>query len=194
MTIGNPEAFAIESEVTQADESLSFRSLGYFVLYVAGQCYGVREPDATMLGCSFGEVERRIARRGRHTPPIAMDSNAGEVARAFRRVLYDGCEEDELLFGVPKSQFHDAVCSNHLEWAPDGDAAFDDGSHVVQFEDESRVRLIAYKSVPYKNAADLTYDPASLREVWLSQADFYGILVSWRDRFETEWESLPKAP
>jgi hypothetical protein len=194
MIVGNPDIFAIESEITKAYERLSFRALGFFVIDVMGEPYGVKEPDATLLAVSFDEVGRRIARRGRHTPPFAMDSNAGDVAYAFRRVLYDGCEEGELFFGMPDPQFKHAICSNRLEWAPDGDEAFDDSSYVLQFEDENRVRLIAYKSIAYKNTLDTTYDPASLRDVWLSQDEFYGVLQNWRDRFEAEWKALPKVP
>jgi hypothetical protein len=189
MIVGNPDVFAIESGVTRAYERLSFRALGFFVIDVMGRSYGVREQDATMLACSFDEVGRRIARRGLHIPPFAMDSNAGDVAYAFRRANYDVSDATELLFGKPAAQFSDAICSSRLEWAPDGDEAFDDGSYVLHFEYENRVRLIAFKSTP-----DSTYDPASLRDVWLSQDNFYGILQNWRDHFEAEWESLPKVP
>lgn len=189
MIVGNPDVFAIESEVTQAYEQLSFRALGFFVIDVQGRSYGVKEPDATMLACSFDEVGRRIARRGQHTPPFAIDSNAGDIAYGFRRANYDVEEEGELLFGWPVPQFNDAVSSNHLEWAPDGDEAFDDSSYVLHFEDKDRVRLIAFKST-----LDSTYDLANLSDVWLSQDNSYGILQDWRDRFEAEWEALPKVP
>jgi hypothetical protein len=58
MIVGDPSVFAIESEITRAYERLSFRALGYFVIYVCGRSYGVRAPDATMLACSFDAVEK----------------------------------------------------------------------------------------------------------------------------------------
>lgn len=67
-------------------------------------------------------------------------------------------------------------------WAPDGDAAFDDGSYILQFDFEDRVRLIAFKS-----DQGYSYDPATLSEVWMPAEAFYQILQQWRDSFEDEW-------
>jgi len=185
MIIGNPDLFAIESVITEAYERLGLRGLGYFVIHVAGGNYGVKEPDATMLACSFDEVGRRLAERGSHVPIFPIDANAGEIAHAFIRTGYTICEEGEQFFGMSAPQFREAT--KRLEWAPDGDAAFDDGSYVLQVEDAKNVRLIAYVSTP-----EYAYAPATLREVWLSSEVFYETLRSWRDCFEAEWVSAPK--
>jgi hypothetical protein len=74
-----------------------------------------------------------------------------------------------------------------LVWAPDGDEAFDDGSYVLQFDVENRVRLIGFKSDDTDR-----YDPATLKDIWLSSDDFYSVLSRWRDAFEAEWETAPK--
>jgi hypothetical protein len=186
MIVGNPGKFAIESEITHAYARLSLRALGFFVIYITGRCYGVKDWDATMLANSFDEVGRRIARRGNHKPPFAMDANGDEVAYSIRRALYDQCAEGELFFGIPVRQFREAIDSNHIEWAPDGDEAFDDHSYMLQLEDENQVRLVAFKST-----ADSFY-PTGLREVWLPQDEFYGILQEWYDRFKDEWTQAPK--
>jgi len=57
---------------------------------------------------------------------------------------------------------------------------------VLQLEDEDQVRLIAFKST-----AD-SFHPTHLREVWLPQAEFYGILQGWDERFSNEWTHAPK--
>jgi hypothetical protein len=189
MIIGDPEIFAIESVITKAYERLSFRALGYFIIHIAGRSYGVKEHDATLLAVSFDEVGRRLARRGCHTPDFSIDASAGEIAYAFRRAGYAICEENERFFGMAARQFGKAINAKHLEWAPDGDEAFDDGSYVLQIEDPKRVRLIAYVST-----SDYSYEPATLRDVWLSSDDFYDILQNWRDRFEAEWIAAPKLP
>lgn len=189
MIIGNPEIFAIESEITEAYEQPSFRGIGSFVIHVAGRIYGGKDPDATMLACSFGEVGRRLAERGSHNPPFPIDASAGEIAYAFRRASYTVCDESERFFGIAFPQFGEAVIANRLTWAPDGDEAFDDGSYVLQIETQEKVRLIAYVSTP-----DNLYDPATLRDVWLSSDDFYDILQEWRDRFEAEWLAAHKVP
>lgn len=187
MIIGSPETFAIESGITEAYERLSLRALGYFVIYVGGRSYGVREPDATMLACTFDEVGRRLAERGNHVPIFPIDANAGEIAHAFIRSGNAVCEEGEQFFGMAASQFREAT--KRLEWAPDGDAAFDDGSYVLQIEDTKNVRLIAYVSTP-----DYSYAPTTLRDVWLSSDGFYDILQNCRESFEAEWNAAPKVP
>jgi hypothetical protein len=152
-----------------------------------GRCYGVREPDATMLANPFDEVGRRMDRRGNHNPSFAKDANAEDVAYSFRRAIYDESEEGELFFGMSVRQFTNAISSNRLEWTAYCDEAFDDSSYVLQFEDENQVRLIAFTGTP-----DFRYDPASLRDIWIPQDDFYGILKDWHERFKNEWISLPK--
>jgi len=74
-------------------------------------------------------------------------------------------------------------------WAPDDDEAFDDGSYVLQFDVEGRVRVIAFRSTE-----DYVHDPATLSDVWLPIQGFYGVLSQWRDASVREWAALPKLP
>jgi hypothetical protein len=185
MIVGDASIFAIESEITLAYDRLSQLALGFFVLHVMGRCYGMRKPDATMLAVSFDEVGRRIVRRGYHNPSFAKTATAEEIAYSFRRAIYDESKDGELFFGMPVRQFADTVYSNHIEWI--GDEEFDDGSYVLQFEDENRVRLVAFTGTP-----DFLYDATSLRDACLSADMFYGILQEWHDRFKKEWSSWPK--
>ena len=188
MIVGDPGTFAIESVITEAYEYPGLMALGYFVIHIGGRSFGLKELDATMLACSFDEVARRLAKRGSHNPPFPIDSSAGRIANAFIRAVYEPTHEDgEQFFGIVAPEFQKAITSGRLEWAPDGDAAFDDGSYVLHLEDLKNVRLIAYMSTPA-----YLYDPKSLREIWLPIDDFYAILQSWHDRFEAEWKSAPK--
>ncbi len=41
LRVGNPKRFAIESGITQAYARLCFRALGFFVVYLQGNIYGV---------------------------------------------------------------------------------------------------------------------------------------------------------
>jgi hypothetical protein len=188
MMIGNPAIFAIESEISRAYERLGFRALGFFVLHVGGHRYGVYEPQATMLANSFDVVQARIAFRGKHVAPFATEPDAGAVADAFRNAIYAD-EQEESFFGVPLAKFCNLVHQkSHLVWAPDGDEAFDDGSYVLQFDVDSRVRLIAFKS-----DEDYRHAPSSLSNVWLPADDFYNVLQKWHNAFEAEWVSAPKS-
>jgi hypothetical protein len=188
MMIGNPTIFAIESEITRAYERLGFRALGFFVLHVGGRRYGVYKPDATMLANSFDEVQERIAFCYKHTAPFAMEPDAGAIADAFRNAIYAD-EQQESFFGMPLAEFSKFFyMPSNVMWAPDGDEAFDDGSYVLQFDVESRVRLIAFKS-----DEGYSHDPNTLSDIWLPADGFYNILREWRDAFEAEWVSAPKS-
>lgn len=99
MKIGDPLILAIESNISQAYNRLSFLALGSFMIQVGGRRYGICEPDATMMGCSFDAVERRVTARGSHVAPFA-EYGAGEIAYAFRSAIY-GDEQDDTYLGVP---------------------------------------------------------------------------------------------
>ena len=186
MLIGDPSEFAIESSISIVYEELGASALGYFVIHIGGRCYGVREPDASLLACSFDAVEERIAQRGTHTAPFATELDAGKIADAYRDAIYAPDQEDERFFGLPQTEFSDY--SGRISWAPDGDEAFDDWSHVLHFDVEGRVRLIGFRSL------DEVYhhDPATLSDVWLEADKFYNVLKNWRDTFEAEWRNTPK--
>jgi hypothetical protein len=187
--IGDPIIFALEWGITQAYECLSFRALGFFVIHVNGHRYGVHAPDATMLACSFNEVERRIAHRGTHTAPFAIEPDAGKIADAYRNAFFAD-EPKPSFFGIPLTEFSGLFHSdlNDLVWAPDGDEAFDDGSYVLQFDVQDRVRIIAFRS----RQEDYPHDPTTLSDVWLMAENFYGILQQWHHAFESAWASMPK--
>jgi hypothetical protein len=188
MIIGDPKICAIESGVVKAYERLSLRALGFFLIHVGGQSYGVYKPDASMLACSFDEVERRIMHRGVHTAPFVAESSPKRIVDAFCSALFAE-EPGEGYFGIPLVEFRKLFSkeSNDLVWAPDGDEAFDDGSYVLQFDVEDRVRIIAFKC-----AEGPLYDPKSLSDIWLNADKFYSILTDWRNAFEAEWETTPK--
>ncbi len=172
MIIGDTQIFALESKILQAYQRRSLRALGSFVIHIAGQCYGSQSEEATMLAASFDGVNRRIARRGAHDASVLSGAAAQELATSFSRAIYIEHHVDELFLGMKDSQFKALLYSNELVWAQDGDEGFDDGSCVLQFDVAGMVRLIAFK-----RAISPILDPDSLRDVWLTQEDFYGILL-----------------
>jgi hypothetical protein len=185
MIVGNPSQFAIESQTTQAYERLSSRALGSFTILIQGFRYGVYEPDATLLAVSVDEVQRRISRRGSHITPFT-DAEPGVIADAYRAAVYGeeyGCPYP----GITLEDFASHIFSSRITWAPDGDEAFDDGSYVLQFDADTRVRLIGFKTGP-----DGWCDPSTLKDVWLEGDQFYGVLHRWHVDFLAKWESLPK--
>ena len=187
MIIGNPSVFAIESMITTAYSTLSFRALGFFVIHVQGIQYGVREPDASMLACSIDEVASRIADRGKHTASFASEVDPHNIAKTYYERFYGSGVADNN-FGISDDEFEKQILSHEIVWIPDGDAAFDDGTHVLHFDVDNSVRLIAFKS-----ASNIEYDLPSLRDIWLPADVFYEILETWHSEFYREWLFLDKA-
>jgi len=178
--------FAIESALTIAYERLSLRALGFFVVHVDGRSDGLGAPDSTMLACSFDSVKRRIADRGNHLAPFAAKAEASEIANALNRAPYVDSQEKELLLGISSHELAGLVYADRLLWAPDGDEAFDDGSYILQFDVDARVRLIAFR-----RSSGFAYDPASFSDLWLPSDTFYGILQQWCEAFEADWIAMP---
>jgi hypothetical protein len=187
MIVGDHRIFAIESGITEAVESVSQLALGYFVIHVGGRAFGVRQPDASMLACSFNEVEHRLRRRGMHAPRIPLHVPATEVATAYLDAFYrDSARTD--YFGLSQDQFVDALQSSGAIWAPDGDEAFDDGSHVLQFDVDGRVRIIAFL-----NTEEPDDSPQTIIEEWMDADLFYAIVSGWKTLFAIERTALLQA-
>lgn len=187
--IGNPAWFAIESVVTCAYERLSLRALGYFVLHVGGVTYGVRTSDATLLACSFDGIVMRLEQRGQHCAPFAEEADAAALAEAVEASRYGSEEPGWQRFGYSRTELDDLLLARGTWWAPDGDAAFDDGSRVVQFDVGDRVRIVGFK-----RSRESYFCLDDLRDVWLDSGQFYGILEEWKAKFEAEWLAAPKTP
>src|SRR5688572_5916848 len=134
LLIGDKNQFAIQSRIAQAYERLNFRALGHFLIYLNARRFGVDAPDATMLACSFEMTERRLRNRGRHVAPFA-NATAAEIATAYRHAIYSPeATNENIYFDLPRSEFINVINGRQLQWAPDGDEAFDDGSYILQFD------------------------------------------------------------
>lgn len=179
MILGDPATFAIEFRITTVFERLSYRGLGYFVLHVDKQQYGVRSEHATMLACSFDEVAERLSGRGTHLASFSEKNSACDIASCVYRALYCSDCKPDTFFGMEHSEFCGLIHEHHLLWAPDGDAAFDDDSFVLQFDVGNQVRLIAFKSDP--SSACFVQNVA---ETWISGDLFYKILSEFLWQFE----------
>jgi len=189
LTVGNPASFAIEAGISQALERESQFALGYFVIRVSGRAFGVKAPDATCLGCSFGEVARRIRERGRHVAPFA-GAAARTIVDAHCRTAYDLVDrEHEAFLGMSSDNFQSLMLANHIVWAPDGDEAFDDGGNVLQFDVDSKVRLIAFM-----NTNDRAERAASVTEQWLDAGVYYSVLEEWLGCFDRLRAGMLRSP
>jgi hypothetical protein len=180
MIAGDPSVFAIESEITEALENPGQMALGFFIIHVGGRAFGVKEPDASCLGCSFNEVEARLRRRGMHMSPFPTDYHAADVAEAYLDAIYRDTPRRDYV-GLSRQEFVEAIYTSAVIWAPDGDETFDDGSHVLQFDVGSRVRIIAF--VNTESPDDLT---GTIKEEWLDANFFYSVMSDWKTLITAE--------
>ncbi len=120
------------------------------------------------------------------SPATFAAAPAADVADALVWAIH-APEEPGTHLGASQSALDGILHRHHLIWAPDGDAAFDDGDHVVQFDAGDRVRLIAFPTT-----RDFRHDPATLAEQWLPAEEFYAVLEEWRRAFLSEWERAEK--
>jgi len=178
--VGDRATFAIESEITAAVSETSQLALGCFIIHVQGRPFGVRRPDASMLGCSFNEVNNRLEGRGKHSIPRLSDIDARAIAEAYLDAVYRETSRTDF-FRLSPSEFAEALNTSAVIWAPDGDEAFDDGSHVLQFDIGNKVRLIAFV-----NSVSPEDVPATLREEWVDANVFYDVLSRWSELFAAE--------
>jgi hypothetical protein len=180
--VGHREVFAIEWCITEALESVSQIALGYFVVHINGKSFGVKSPDATLLGCSLYEVKERIAKRGAHVATFSKKP-AIEIADAYRNAIYSDLPLNAKLFELSVEEFTEIIFVQKIQWAPDGDAAFDDGGHILHFDDGLNVRLVAFSN-EIKREDFLN----SVVDINLDAANFYGTLEKWVVEFDVERE------
>lgn len=191
MMVGDPERFAVESAIDIAYENLGLRALGWFRLYVSGRTFGRCEPCATLLANVLDSVSRRLGQRGRHTFEKFGNLTSVEVARGYLSIVYARgfCSSAELERMGLSGDMDSTLMSLGLDFALDGDEAFDDGSNVLHLDEGDTVRIIAFK-----NEIEEAEVLATVRELRMPAEEFYGTLATWRKSFADEWQRMPKNP
>jgi hypothetical protein len=172
--------------MSSAYNSPSIYGIGYFVIHIKDNIYGIKSKGATALACSYDAVIDRIKKRGTHIcPEFITDLSALELSDLFEGVLYRDKKEYKMPdnIGVLHNELSDIVYQNELLWVPDGDEAFDDGSRIIQFDIEQTVRLIGYKSL-HKNKIDIK----TLTDLTMDAEQYYTTLENWSNNFYNEWQ------
>ena len=185
---GDPNTFAIEWYIHQSYERRSLLALGFFVIHVDGQQYGVRNVEASMLACSYSAVLQRIKNKGHHTSRF-FPSPAIQLVETYLDLYFSIPGAVSSLTGATISDFISSTGERDLMWAPDGDEAFDDGGHVLQIDIGNEVRLIAFK-----NNGPIEEIRSSIREIKLPAETFYKILEEWVKDFDNMREQLTAVP
>lgn len=181
IVVGNTNLFAIESNVSVFYQSKGQLALGYFVVYIRDVCYGVKLIDATLLACSFYQIDDILKKRTSHTL-LFSEVDAQDLADMYLAVIYAENSGDCLYFGKSAQEIKQILYESDVIWAPDGDAAFDDGSHILLFNFGHMVRLIAFKNSE-------SYIATNLQELLIPSDSFYDILDEWKRQFESQLHS-----
>lgn len=182
--VGNPTDFAIEWKIDQAFNQLGLRALGFFRIHLNGKDFGVKQTNATLMACSYDSVVRRISNRGLH---IATFSNEPtyEIMETYVALQYSVKGATKPLIDVKLADFGNSKIGPELVWAPDGDEAFDDGSHIFHFDQGDKVRLIAFK-----NIGTIAEIRNTISDKVFSSSSFYQLLEKWAKEFEAEREKM----
>ncbi|MEN2711105.1 hypothetical protein ACQKOH_06405 [Sphingomonas sp. NPDC092331] len=179
---GDRTALAIESYVDEFIASRSQMGIGYFLIHAGGKRYGVEDPRACAMGSSYSEVLSRLRREGEHVLTFASRIDARDLAIHVVNHIYDRGFSEPVLPPEWKQEIDALLYANALIWAPDGDAAFDDGSHVLQIDDGDKVRIIAFVNADTQGELE-----SSLADVTTERAHYYAVLREWAQKFELQW-------
>ncbi len=188
MIYGAVETFALESGVSAFLPELGQMAIGFFNIHINGRRHGVYDMEASLLASSYFRVTERLQEKGEHVLPSNMGKSSLDFVRSFRYLHYGintiGADSEILNNGCDV----DRVFDNNLMWAPDGDEAFDDGSHVFQIDEkDNMVRLIAFN-----NSLDEAEFVDSITELYIESRRYYGVLEDWSTAFRTLWENSAK--
>lgn len=116
-----------------------------------------------MLANSIDAIGERLLNRGLHTGRFFDAIPAAAIANAY-------------LGGTYRGDVGENVDWSTIVWVPDGDEAFDDGSHILQMDTGSSVRLIGFQNTGDDLAA------GDVVELTMLPDAFYSVLaqcVAW---------------
>lgn len=187
VSVGDTKTFAIHTVITQAFRRRSLLAIGCMGIFIQGRRYGLEELDASMLACSYDAIVEIVRDRGTHVWPFCR-LTASAIAEAYQAAIYAPNDDDVDILGIRCEEFAEAIYQSRITWIPDGDAAFDDGSRVLQMDLASCVRLVAFKSSPRGKL----YDSTTLTDLMMPAAQYYDTLTAWIRAFDKKWEYLPK--
>lgn len=164
MIFGSKAIFAIEVEVNNCFYD-KFIGEGKFLVYIYDTAYGLDKNYATTFLCIMDDL-RKFSQNSSNVDVDLSNYTAYEIAMCYYCQNYS---EQDL------SMYSDDLLrkSKKLEvWAPE--AAFDDGSYLIQFDNNGKTRLVAFKSCSKEGIC--TVKKKSVSEITLDSNEFKKIL------------------
>jgi hypothetical protein len=186
--VGDTSEFAVEWGLSEAFAQPGQWAIGYFVIYIKGKCFGVKTADATLLGCSFDELGDRLKRRGAHVAAISAYESS-ELVRVVKSIIYLETHTSSRFFGLSVEDWMAVLYEKYVLWAPDGDEAFDDGSHILHFDIDDHVRLIGFV-----NMETIEQTLQTIEDVTVEAQNFYSVLEQCIDSISQARDELLNNP
>jgi hypothetical protein len=189
MIVGDPNYFAIESEMTAAFIDDTYKALGYFCVHIGGVCFGIKKSCAAHIGFAYISALGRIEYRGRHICPAEYVSWSGykiayHIWAEYFLDLPPMLKKKLITQGFSTKKF-----GPDIEW-DDLDSGLDD-SRLYQFDIGDKVRLIGHKFTNCKiqfGQHQSKIDRKTLRDIWIPADVYYDTLQEWADKFYAEWQ------
>lgn len=166
MIFGNKKSFAIEIKVNNLFYD-KYIGEGYFLVYINNKRYGLKKKYATMFLCISDELKYYY--KNTVNQNLGLEKLSKEkISEAFYFQNFTENPVGDLYEGLLYK------IKNLMEWKPE--AAFDDGSHLIHFDEENQTRIIGFKSCRKRNYFFVRKN--SEEEIVLSRNDFKEILNS----------------
>lgn len=188
--LGDPSRFAIEYQLSKASNEQPWLASGYFCLYIGSFRYGVVEEFVELLNCVYNGICERISRAGTHR--VDLDGGTPgpvEIATLFEQT----CALDHGPFPIygydDPLELNYAFLKAEVEWNRWCGACFDDGSRILQLDEDDDVLLIGHKT---KHELPSLYVPDTFRYVRIPAVEFYALLDAWCVAYREDWERMPK--
>lgn len=160
MLFGNKKTFCVEVDINNCFHD-DFVGEGKFIIYIKNVAYGLDEPYATTFYCIKDELLQFS--KNLINSNLQFDQfSALEIAEAYYLQNYS----DANLLELKKELL--SITKNLVTWSPE--SAFDDGSYLIQIDNNNFTRLIAFKSVLQSGKA--TVNKESVNEIIIQRTIF----------------------
>lgn len=180
MLFGDKKVFGIEFEVKELYHNKSFIGDGFFVVYIDGFMYGIREDDASSFGAILWTLKESCSSFIHMKNPFNnfedfeicdkfYDANYRSENRYPEKTKMD---YDCTYLVKPGCDERDGNLANRflIYWAQ-MEEAFDDGSFILQINEEKYIRILGFK-------ASANYDVENVHSAKVPIEDFFSTLQS----------------
>lgn len=152
MTIGDKQIFAIDFRIyTPMDDF--FIGDGYFLVCIDGFEYGIKKSDATVFGSIEYDLKTELMNHINDENFELGDFSSQNICNVY----YDKHYREINDFSIDDYEGISIALQNSpnsiLEWSPE--TAFDDGSHIIQYNKKNEICLMGFKTYGYEKIKDI---------------------------------------